>query len=115
MERARVEVDTELRLAAAIQRHLLEATEAGPAPVAWHGLLHPARRVGGDFYDVLTLPDGPVLILTADVSGKGIQAAIALASARAAFRQIARRTADLPSLAGALSEAIHDENGARPT
>ena len=114
LERARVEVDTELRLAAAIQRHLLEATEAGPAPVAWHGLLQPARRVGGDFYDVLTLPDGSVLILTADVSGKGIPAAIALASARAAFRQIARRTADLPMLAGALSGAIHDENGGSP-
>src|SRR5260221_7656089 len=114
LERARVEVDTELRLAAAIQRHLLEATEAGPAPVAWHGLLQPARRVGGDFYDVLTLPGGSVLILIADVSGKGIPAAIVLASARAAFRQIARRTADLKVLAGSLSAAIYDENGGSP-
>jgi serine phosphatase RsbU (regulator of sigma subunit) len=114
MERARVEIDTELRLAADIQRHLLEATEAGTAPVRWHGLLQPARRVGGDFYDVLTLPDGSVLILTADVSGKGIPAAIALASARAALRQIAQRTADLSALAGALSGAIHDENDGSP-
>jgi phosphoserine phosphatase RsbU/P len=114
LERSRVEVDTELRLAAAIQRHLLEATEAGPAPVAWHGLVQPARHVGGDFYDVLTLPDGSVLILTADVSGKGIPAAIALASARAAFRQIARHTVDLPALVGALSRAIHDDNGGAP-
>ena len=115
LERVRVEVATELRLAASIQRHLLDATEARPSPVAWRGLLQPAHYgVGGDFYDVLTLADGSILILTADVSGKGIPAAIALASARTAFRQIARRTPDLPSLAAALSAAIRDENDGTP-
>jgi phosphoserine phosphatase RsbU/P len=114
LERARVEVDTELRLAASIQRHLLEAADAHPAPVPWCARLQPARQVGGDFYDVLTLSDGSVLVLTADVSGKGIPAAIALASARAAFRQIARRTTDLPALVQALSQAIHDDNGGAP-
>lgn len=111
LERSRIEVEQELRVAAALQRHLLKTPGALPSPVAWHALLEPARRVGGDFYDVLTLPDGSVLILTADVSGKGIPAAIALASALPALRQIARGTADLPSMAGALSRAIHDENG----
>ena len=115
LERARVEVATELRLAASIQRHLLDATEAKPSPVSWHALLQPAHHgVGGDFYDALSLSDGSVLILIADVSGKGIPAAIALASARTAFRQIARRTPDLPTLAAALSAAIRDENDGTP-
>ena len=82
--------------------------------MSWHALLQPARQVGGDLYDVLPLPRGSVLILTADISGKGIPAAIALASALAAFRQIARQTPDLVTLAGALSEAIRSDNGGSP-
>lgn len=112
LERARVEMDKELRLAAAIQQHLLETPGARPSPVAWHGVLRPARSVGGDFYDVVPLPDGSVLLMAADVSGKGIPAAITVASALAAFRQVARRTTDLPSLASALSWGMHrDTNG----
>jgi serine phosphatase RsbU (regulator of sigma subunit) len=114
-ERARIELEKELRLAAAIQRHLLKSPGALPSSLSWHALLEPARRVGGDFYDVLTLSDGSVLILTADISGKGIPAAIALASALAAFRQIARRRPpELSALAGALSDAIHHDNGGAP-
>jgi serine phosphatase RsbU (regulator of sigma subunit) len=114
-ERSRIELEKELMLAAAIQRHLLKSPGAFPSSLSWHALLQPARRVGGDFYDVLTLPQGSVLFLTADISGKGIPAAIALASALAAFRQIARRhTPDLSTLAGALSHAIHDDNGGSP-
>jgi sigma-B regulation protein RsbU (phosphoserine phosphatase) len=111
LERSRIEVDQELRLAATLQRHFLKTPGALPYPVSWHALLQPARRVGGDFYDVLRLPDGNMLFVTADISGKGIPAAIALASVVPALRQIARGTTDLPSLAAALSRTIHDDSG----
>jgi serine phosphatase RsbU (regulator of sigma subunit) len=114
LERGRVEVEKELRLAATIQRHLLETPGARPSPVAWHGVLRPARSVGGDFYDVVPLPDGSVLLMTADVSGKGIPAAITVASALAAFRQIARRTTDLSHLASALSWGMHSDTSGTP-
>lgn len=114
-ERSRIQLERELEVAAAIQRHLLKTPGEVSSSLSWHALLQPARRVGGDFYDVLTLPEGSVLIVTADISGKGIPAAIALASALAAFRQIARRrTPDLSALAAALSDAIHNDNGGTP-
>jgi serine phosphatase RsbU (regulator of sigma subunit) len=113
-ERSNIEMEKELRLAAAIQRHLLRSPVALPSSLSWHALLHPAQRVGGDFYDVLTLPSGSVLVLIADISGKGIPASIAVASALTAFRQIARRTPGLSALAGALSQAILDDNGGAP-
>jgi sigma-B regulation protein RsbU (phosphoserine phosphatase) len=113
-ERSSVEMEKELRLAAAIQGHLLKTPETPPSSLPWHAVLRPARRVGGDFYDVLTLPGGSVLVLIADVSGKGIPASIAVASALTAFRQIARRTAGLSALASAISQAILDDNGGAP-
>ena len=112
-ERSRVELEKAQRLAAAIQRHLLKSPGALP-PVAWDARLKPARDVGGDFYDVLTLPDGSVLFLAADVSGKGVPAAIAAATTLAGFRQMARQTAHLPTLAATLSRAIHEDDGGPP-
>ena len=44
--------------------------------------MEPAQSVGGDFYDVLTLPDGRVGVAVADVSGKGVPAALFMMSSR---------------------------------
>ena len=43
-------------------------------------------RVGGDFYDIIDLPDGFVAFLIADVSGYGLPAAVIMATGRLAFR-----------------------------
>src|SRR5436853_513620 len=42
--------------------------------------------VGGDFYDVLTLPDGGLLLFIGDVAGHGLESAIVMGSMRAALR-----------------------------
>jgi sigma-B regulation protein RsbU (phosphoserine phosphatase) len=46
----------------------------------------PARKVGGDFYDFIRLEDGRIAIVVADVSGKGVAAAILTATIRASVR-----------------------------
>jgi phosphoserine phosphatase RsbU/P len=48
--------------------------------------MHPARDVGGDFYDVIPLAGGRMGMLVADVSGKGIPAALYMALARTLLR-----------------------------
>lgn len=110
IERSRIETDKETRLAAAIQRHLLKSPATHPSAVAWHARLPPGRAMGGDFYDVVTQPNGSVLILSAQTSSHGISAAVTIASVLAAFRQLARRAPDLSTLASALSQAIHDDH-----
>ncbi len=48
----------------------------------------PARGVSGDYYDVLQLPDGRLIIAIADISGKGIPAAILMANLQALLRAL---------------------------
>ncbi|TAK14760.1 MAG: hypothetical protein EPO35_09025 [Acidobacteria bacterium] len=52
------------------------------------GLTRPANTVGGDFYDILPLPDGRVIITVGDVSGKGSPAALLMALLLAMMRTL---------------------------
>jgi sigma-B regulation protein RsbU (phosphoserine phosphatase) len=74
----------ELVLAAEIQRGLLPPPGAADFPVA--GVNRPARVVSGDFYDFFTLYDGRIAFTLADVSGKGMNAALLMAKAASLFR-----------------------------
>ncbi len=56
------------------------------ATIAGH--CRPAQGVGGDYYDVFDLPDGRTGIAIGDVSGKGISAALLMASLRASLRGV---------------------------
>jgi sigma-B regulation protein RsbU (phosphoserine phosphatase) len=56
-----------------------------------YGVLEPARRVGGDLYEVLRLGTDKVLVAVGDVSGKGIPAALFMAVAMTVLRSMARQ------------------------
>jgi len=49
----------------------------------------PARGISGDYYDVMQLPDGRLVFAIADISGKGISAAILMANLQALLRTLA--------------------------
>lgn len=55
----------------------------------------PHRSVGGDYYDFFELPGGKYLICIADVSGKGVPAAILMSNFQAALRTLSRTTTNL--------------------
>src|ERR671910_1492705 len=50
----------------------------------------PAREVGGDFYDFFGLEDGGLGIVVGDATGKGVPAALVMASARSMLRAVAQ-------------------------
>jgi serine phosphatase RsbU (regulator of sigma subunit) len=54
----------------------------------------PARLVGGDYYDVIPLPEGRLALLVADVSGKGMPAALRVAEVRSYLHACAELEAD---------------------
>jgi sigma-B regulation protein RsbU (phosphoserine phosphatase) len=113
LERDRLELDTELRIAALIQQNLLPATPAARDGWRFAAQLEPAGRVGGDFYDFVA-GDGTLLVLLADVSGKGIPAALVMGSCRTLFRQLARDTDEPARLVSQLNRAVLAEHGGMP-
>src|SRR3954447_3576544 len=82
LERQQIVADTQLTIAARVQRSLLPATPPASAGVRWCAAVEPAFKVGGDYYDFLPLADGRMCVLLADVSGKGVAAAVFVANVR---------------------------------
>jgi serine phosphatase RsbU (regulator of sigma subunit) len=79
-------LDGELRAAAAIQAALLPEGVETPLGYRLDWAFLPAREVGGDLLDLVATPGGGLAIVLADVSGKGLGAALLSGMARTAFR-----------------------------
>lgn len=88
----------EERLAAEMEsartvQQVLVPNEIPPVPgFAIHCVYKPAGQVGGDFFQVMPLPSGGVLIAVGDVSGKGMPAAMTVSLLVETFRTLARYT-----------------------
>ncbi|MGE4280427.1 MAG: SpoIIE family protein phosphatase [Magnetospirillum sp.] len=93
----------ELSLAADIQRAMLPPERPPEFPI--HGINLPARGVSGDFFDVVELTNGKIAFAVADVSGKGMNAAMLMSKTASLFRCLAKRL-DGP---GAVLAAIDSE------
>jgi serine phosphatase RsbU (regulator of sigma subunit)/anti-sigma regulatory factor (Ser/Thr protein kinase) len=91
-ERERIE--QELRVASLIQHTLLP--KEVPAVDGWFvsAYYKPARQVGGDFYDFINFEDGRIGFIVADVTDKGIPAALVMATTRSILRSAAERLID---------------------
>jgi steroid delta-isomerase-like uncharacterized protein len=87
-ERERIE--QELQVACQIQQALLP--EATPELYGWQlaAYYKPAREVGGDFYDYLELEDGHLGLVVGDATGKGMPAALVMATTRGMIRAVAQ-------------------------
>ena len=76
----------EVEIAGDIQRRILPRTFPSLDGLDIFARTVPAKEMGGDFYDVFTLPDGNIGLVIADVSGKGVPAAFFMAVARTLIR-----------------------------
>ena len=72
----RKKIENELTLAEETQRNLLSRSLPQSENFRFHAFNHPTRYVGGDFYAFFELEKGEVVSILADVSGKGIPAAL---------------------------------------
>lgn len=79
-------METELDLAREIQMSLVPSRPLVRGPWEVHGKVVPARQVGGDYYDYFALGDDRFAITIADVSGKGVPAALLMSNVQASLR-----------------------------
>jgi len=77
---------SELEIAAAVQQRLLPRTARRLASLDYAGVCRSARGVGGDFYDFLELGLDEVGFVLADISGKGMPAALLMSHLQASIR-----------------------------
>ncbi|MCI4063708.1 SpoIIE family protein phosphatase [Micromonospora sp. R77] len=70
-------------------------------------------EVGGDFYDVVPLPDGRWLVVVGDVSGKGVQAAAVTGLVRDVIRVLVGDGKPLPEVLSRLNETLVERGGGR--
>ena len=84
----RERVNREIEIAREVQERLFPQQMPRLAGATIAGHCRPAQGVGGDYYDVFDLPDGRTGIAIGDVSGKGISAALLMASLRASLRGV---------------------------
>lgn len=87
----------EMEFAARLQQSILPETLSFPpaSPYRAAAFMRPAREIGGDFYDFVETEDGRVVLIVADVSGKGIPAALFMAVSRTMLRATVRATATI--------------------
>lgn len=80
--RLKERLERELELARQVQQSMLPVTFPEVAGLSFAANNAPARQVGGDFYDVISLDEGRVALVIADVADKGMPAALYMALAR---------------------------------
>jgi len=102
-------IHRELEIAREVQERLFPQKFPKVAGVDCFGYCRPARGVGGDYYDFVEQPDGKLGIAIGDVSGKGIAAALLMASLQASLRgQAMAGIHDLAALMRNVNKLVYD-------
>ena len=100
---------SELRIAGRIQEEMLPKSVPEREDLSVHGLLSPAKEVGGDLFDYF-VRDGKLFFCIGDVSGKSVPAAIVMAVIQSLFRMVSAREEDPAVIIGALNQEVCRNN-----
>ncbi|MGE5322826.1 MAG: PP2C family protein-serine/threonine phosphatase [Actinomycetota bacterium] len=79
-------LQSELEIAHEVQEQLFPRNTSGTQSLEVYGVCHPARTVSGDYYDFLSYGPDRMGIAVGDISGKGISAALLMATIHSAVR-----------------------------
>jgi sigma-B regulation protein RsbU (phosphoserine phosphatase) len=103
----------ELEIAHEVQERLFPQQYPPVAGLDYAGACRPASGIGGDYYDFIHVSDTKLGIAIGDVSGKGIPAALLMATLRAYLRgQTSRGGSDLASMMSTLNTLVYESSAA---
>jgi len=107
VQRQRDDLLKDVELAAQVQRLFLPSGKPAITGLEIAGMMHPARGVAGDYYDYFSVDAETTQIVIADVSGKGVPAALLMSATAASMRLEANRDRNMLDLVGRLNADIH--------
>lgn len=97
----------ELAIARDVQQRLLPKELPSGAGFVFTGASRPAKEIGGDSYDAVMLAGGRVMFSIADVAGKGVAAALVMASLQASLRAQAGQR-ELAAIVASVNQYLYD-------
>lgn len=104
-------VEQELEQARELQQHVLIPETVNSPVFRVETAYHPARTVGGDFFQVIPHADGSLLLVVGDVSGKGMAAAMLVAVLVGAIRNQAEYSFDPATMLATLNRRLLGRSG----
>lgn len=99
--------EAELSFALEVQRALFPRQLPEENGLEFAAVCIPARGISGDYYDVIQFPDGRLVFAIADISGKGISAAILMANLQALLRTLAETGLQPSEVCSRLNHHLH--------
>ncbi len=107
----RERINREIEIAREVQQRLFPQKLPQIAGLEFAGMCRAALGVGGDYYDLIQLENGLLGIAIGDVSGKGISAALLMASLRASLRGITiDGSGDLAKMMGRINGLVYESS-----
>ena len=107
-----VALQNELDIANQMQQSILPTVFPQSAEYGVFASMEPARNVGGDFYDVIRLDDGRIGLAVADVSDKGVPAALMMMSSRTLLKGAAIGNLEPGKVLREVNDLLNNENEA---
>jgi len=99
----------QVRLAGAVQRHLIPRQPPKVAGLELAGIYVPCYDLGGDFYDFIQPRQNRLVLAIGDVMGKGVPASLAMASVRSSLRAFAEEIDEIEKLVSRVNRMFcHD-------
>ena len=99
--------EAELSFALEVQRALFPRQLPASNGLEFSAVCIPARGISGDYYDVMQFPDGRLVFAIADISGKGISAAILMANVQALLRTLSETAIPPAEVCRRLNHHLH--------
>lgn len=97
----------EVELAAGVQRMFLPISRPSIPGLEIAGMMQPVGGVGGDYYDYVPIDEHTIQIVIADVSGKGVPAALLMSATAAAVQLEVSEKRDMLEVINRLNNGIH--------
>ena len=103
-------LQNELTLASRMQQSILTHEFPSSPNFQVFANMEPARNVGGDFYDVIQLSDGRIALTVADVSDKGVPAALFMMSSHTLIKSVAQTNGNPGLVLQLVNNLLHENN-----